>query len=92
VATALGVLLALNVWLGLAALATWLAVALVFRLSSLAALMAAISAPAYALALGLPHEWILAAVIMSVLLIWRHRRNIQNLLAGQESRIGKKAS
>lgn len=91
VATALGVLLALNVWLGLAALATWLAVALVFRLSSLAALMAAISAPIYALALGLPHEWILAAVIMSLLLIWRHKRNIQNLLAGRETRIGKKA-
>jgi glycerol-3-phosphate acyltransferase PlsY len=91
VATALGVLLALNVWLGLAALATWLAVALVFRLSSLAALMAAISAPIYALALGLPHEWILASVIMSLLLIWRHKRNIQNLLAGRETRIGKKA-
>lgn len=91
VATALGVLLALNVWLGLAALATWLAVALVFRLSSLAALMAAISAPIYALALGLPRLWVLAAVIMSLLLIWRHKRNIQNLLAGRETRIGKKA-
>jgi len=92
VATALGVLLALNVWLGLAALATWLIVALVFRLSSLAALVAAASAPVYSLLLGLPHEWMLASFIMSLLLIWRHKSNIQNLLAGRESHIGKKTS
>jgi glycerol-3-phosphate acyltransferase PlsY len=92
VATALGVLLALNVWLGLAALATWLAVALIFRLSSLAALMAAVGAPVYAMLLGLPRVWVAATVIMSMLLIWRHKRNIQNLLAGRESKIGKKAS
>lgn len=92
VATALGVLLALNVWLGLAALATWLLVALVFRLSSLAALMAAFGAPIYAMLLGLPREWVLASAIMSMLLIWRHKSNIQNLLGGRESRIGKKAT
>ncbi len=92
VATALGVLLALNVWLGLAALATWLVVAVVFRLSSLAALMAAIGAPIYAMLLGLPSVWVLACAIMSMLLIWRHKSNIQNLLAGRESRIGKKAA
>ncbi|MDO8342655.1 MAG: glycerol-3-phosphate 1-O-acyltransferase PlsY [Cellvibrio sp.] len=92
VATALGVLLALNVWLGLAALATWLVVAVVFRLSSLAALMAAIGAPIYAMLLGLPREWVLACAIMSMLLIWRHKSNIQNLLAGKETRIGKKAT
>lgn len=91
VATALGVLLALNVWLGLAALATWLLTAAVFRLSSLAALMAAIGAPIYAMLLGLPSVWVLACAIMSMLLIWRHKSNIQNLLAGRESRIGKKA-
>lgn len=90
VATALGVLLALNVWLGLAALATWLLTVAVFRMSSLAALMAAIGAPIYAMLLGLPREWVLACAIMSMLLIWRHKSNIQNLLAGRESRIGKK--
>lgn len=89
VATALGVLLALNVWLGLAALATWLLVALVFRLSSLAALAAAAGAPIYAALLGLPREWLLASVVMSLLLFWRHKSNIQNLLAGKESKIGK---
>ncbi len=92
VATALGVLLALSGWLGLAALATWLLVALVFRLSSLAALTAALGAPVYAYALGLPKEWVLASAIMSMLLIWRHKSNISNLLAGKESRIGKKAT
>ena len=91
VATALGVLLALNIWLGLAALATWLVIALVFRLSSLAALMAAVGAPIYAMVLGLPGVWVLAAAIMSMLLIWRHKSNIQNLMTGKESRIGKKA-
>ena len=82
VATALGVLLALNVWVGLAALATWLLTALVFRYSSLAALTAAVGAPIYAVLLGLPREWVLASGIMSLLLVWRHKGNIQNLLAG----------
>ena len=90
VATALGVLLALNVWLGLAVLATWILVAMVFRLSSLAALLAAVSAPIFAMALALPSEYVLAVVGMSLLLIWRHKSNIQNLLAGKESRIAKK--
>ena len=92
VATALGVLLALSGWLGLATLATWLLVALVFRLSSLSALVAAAGAPFYALLLGLPHEWALASGVMSLLLFWRHKSNIQNLLAGKESRIGSKKS
>jgi glycerol-3-phosphate acyltransferase PlsY len=92
VATALGVLLALSGWMGLATLATWLVVALVFRLSSLSALVAAAGAPIYALLLGLPHEWVLASCVMSLLLFWRHKSNIQNLLAGKESRIGSKKS
>lgn len=90
VATALGVLLALDFWLGFAALATWSLVALVFRLSSLAALSAAVGAPIYALLLDLPHEWVLASGVMSLLLIWRHKSNIKNLLAGKESQIGKR--
>ena len=90
VATALGVLLALNVWLGLAALATWLLVALVFRLSSLSALLAAVGAPIYSMLLGMPREYVLASVLMSLLLIWRHKSNIRNLLAGKEGKIGSK--
>jgi glycerol-3-phosphate acyltransferase PlsY len=92
VATALGVLLALNVWLGLAGLATWLIVAAWSRLSSLAALIAAVATPAYAGLLGLPREWVLTSGIMSLLLIWRHKSNIKNLLAGKESKIEKKSN
>ena len=90
VATALGVLLALNIWLGLAALTTWLVVALVSRLSSLAALLAAVGTPVYAVLLGVPREYIVSAVVMSLLLIWRHKSNIVNLLAGKEGKISKK--
>ncbi|RFC40394.1 MAG: glycerol-3-phosphate acyltransferase PlsY [Candidatus Nitrotoga sp. CP45] len=90
VATALGVLLALDAWLGLAVLATWILIAIVFRLSSLAALLAAMGAPIFAMLLALPSEYVLAVVGMSLLLIWRHKSNIQNLLAGKESRIAKK--
>jgi acyl phosphate:glycerol-3-phosphate acyltransferase len=90
VATALGVLLALNVWVGLAGLATWMFMALVFRYSSLSALTAAVATPVYALLLSLPREWVLASGIMSLLLIWRHKGNIQNLLAGKEAKIGSK--
>lgn len=90
VATALGVLLALDVWLGLCALVTWLLVAVLFRFSSLAALTAAAGAPIYAMALGLPREWVLASGIILLLLIWRHKSNIRNLLAGKEPRIGKR--
>src|SRR5512139_2849114 len=68
VATALGVLLALNLWLGLAALATWLLVALVFRLSSLAALLAAATTPVYAILLVMPREYVLVSAVLSLLL------------------------
>jgi glycerol-3-phosphate acyltransferase PlsY len=90
VATALGVLLALNVWMGLCVLATWLFMAVVFRYSSLSALVAAGAAPIYAIFFGLPREWIWASAIMSLLLIWRHKFNIQNLMSGKESKIGSK--
>jgi glycerol-3-phosphate acyltransferase PlsY len=91
VATALGVLLALNLWLGVATLITWLAVAYAFRYSSLAALIASIFAPFYyALMFGTADPILLAVTAMSVLLIARHRKNIGNLLSGKETRIGSK--
>ena len=90
VATALGVLLALNIMVGLGGLATWLIVAFMFRYSSLAALTAAVATPIYAFLLGLPQEWVLACGILSLLLIWRHHRNIRNLLTGKEERFGSK--
>ena len=92
VATALGVLLGLNVWLGLATLVTWLAVAYAFRYSSLAALIAAIFAPFYYGLLFGVDEILFAVVAMSSLLLFRHGSNIGNLIAGKESRIGSKAA
>ena len=90
VATALGVLLGLNPLLGLATLATWLIIARAFRYSSLAALASAIFAPFYYGLLFGVRAQLLAVAIMSVLLIYRHRSNITNLLSGKESRIGQK--
>ena len=90
VATAVGVLLGLNLWLGLLTMATWLAVAFVWRISSLSALIAAVLAPLYGIALLGFEVSTLAVSAMSLLLIWRHQSNIVNLLAGKEGRIGEK--
>lgn len=90
VATALGVLLGLNVWLGLATLITWLVIAYAFRYSSLAALVASVFAPFYYGLLFGTDMKLLAVLAMSGLLIYRHRQNIANLMAGKESRIGSK--
>jgi glycerol-3-phosphate acyltransferase PlsY len=89
VATAFGVLVSLNAWVGLALAATWLAMALVFRYSSLAALTAALVAPVYVW-LWVPGATAsLVTLAMTGLLVWRHRSNIQKLLNGTESKIGK---
>ena len=95
VATALGVLLGISGWLGLATALTWLIIAVFFRYSSLAALLAAVFAPVYyVLCSGI--VWnaetpiTAAIVVMSMLLIWRHRENIQRLMAGKESKLGQK--
>lgn len=95
VATALGVLLGISGWLGLATALTWLIVAVFFRYSSLAALIAAVFAPVYyLLCSGIVWDAetpiTAAIVVMSMLLIWRHRENIQRLMAGKESRLGQK--
>lgn len=90
VATALGVLLAINGWLGLATLATWLIIAYAFRYSSLAALVAAVFAPFFYCLMFGTDGMLLAIVAMSALLIYRHAKNIGNLLAGKESRLGSK--
>jgi acyl phosphate:glycerol-3-phosphate acyltransferase len=92
VATALGVLLGLNIWLGVATLATWLIVAYAFRYSSLAALVASVFAPFYYGLLFGTDAILLAVLAMSGLLIYRHRKNIGNLISGKESRIGSKKS
>lgn len=92
VATALGVLLGINVWLGLAIALTWLAVAFAFRYSSLAALVASICAPVYfGVVFGI-NELFFAIVAMCSLLLYRHNQNIANLMAGKESKIGSKSA
>jgi glycerol-3-phosphate acyltransferase PlsY len=90
VATALGVLLGLNVWLGVATLVTWIVIAYAFRYSSLAALVASLFAPFYYVLLFGVDVQLLAVVAMSVLLVYRHGKNIANLISGKESRIGSK--
>lgn len=90
VATFLGTLLALFWPAGVAACLTWAAMAGIFRISSLAALVAAISAPIWVSVLGMPQAS-LVCVLLAVLIFIRHRANITRLLAGQEPRIGKKS-
>ena len=90
-ATALGVVVALHWQSFLSMGLTWLIVAALFRFSSLASLCAAIAAPAAAWLLGAPASFVWGLGVMAVLLFWRHKGNIQRLLAGTESRIGQKA-
>lgn len=91
VATAAGVLMALNPWLGLATLCTWLIMAYFFRYSSLAAIVSAVFAPFYQLLIWGPGPIAIAAGVMGLLLVWRHSANIQKLLDGTESKLGQKA-
>ncbi|WP_425471743.1 glycerol-3-phosphate 1-O-acyltransferase PlsY [Rubellimicrobium rubrum] len=89
VATFLGVLLAVAWPVGIAACLTWLATAFITRISSLAALVAAVLAPVWAVSLG----WGAVAVLgigLAALVLWRHSPNIARLRAGTEPRIGRR--
>jgi glycerol-3-phosphate acyltransferase PlsY len=95
VATAGGVILAFNPWLGLASLATWLIIAVFFRYSSLASIVTAIFAPFFFLLGGgsawdAPSALVVSLALIGLLLIWRHAENINRLIAGKESRLGAK--
>lgn len=87
VATALGVILGLAWPVAVAALLTWLLMAKVFKISSLSALTAAVLTPLYCWLLAPKTEYIILFSVMSLLLIWRHRSNIRNLMAGAEGKI-----
>ena len=89
VATALGVLVALNPWLGLACLATWLFMAKVFRISSLSALTTAILAPLYSWLLMGWGNTTISVLVIALLLVSRHKSNLIKLANGEEGRIGK---
>ncbi len=88
VATAFGVILGLSWPVALAALATWLFMAFVVRISSLSALTAAALTPLFAWGFGVRGVPLAAMLFMVGLLVWRHRSNIQNLLVGAEDKIG----
>ncbi|WP_395444182.1 glycerol-3-phosphate 1-O-acyltransferase PlsY [Caulobacter sp. UC70_42] len=90
VATFYGVLLSAAWPVGIAAGATWLAVAFLLRISSLAALVAAVLAAPFALAFDQPYPIMVLCLFMAVLIFIRHRENIARLLKGQEPKIGKK--
>ena len=91
VATALGVMLGVSVPLGLSALLVWVVVFVVGRISSLSAIVAAASAPILAWFFLSPYpDYVWMVLVMSVFLVWRHKSNIQKLLAGTESKFGKK--
>ena len=97
VATALGVLLGLNAWLGLATLLIWIVMALLFRYSSLASIVASLLAPAV-YALGGGSLWFVSKsiaagiIVMTLVLLYRHADNINRLIKGAESKLGKKTS
>lgn len=92
VATAAGILLAVNIWLGLATLGVWIVIAVIFKYSSLAALIAAIFAPLFQFIVFGEAPMTIAVGAIGLLLIWRHRLNIGRLLRGEESRLNFGAS
>jgi acyl phosphate:glycerol-3-phosphate acyltransferase len=92
VATAAGVLLAINPLLGAATLATWLIIAYFSRYSSLAAIVASVFAPFYQMLIWGMGPIVLTTGLMGLLLVWRHQANIKKLLNGTESKIGQKSA
>lgn len=92
VATALGSLFGFSVYLGLGAISTWLIIAIFFRMSSFASITTALFAPfATWMLFGFSHPFFASVALVAVLLIYRHRQNIKNILAGTERKLGQKA-
>lgn len=91
VATALGALTGLNLYLAGGALATWLIIAFFFRIASLASLVSAVFALFFCWLLYGLHVFTAAVAVVASLVIYRHRSNIRKLLAGTESRLGSRS-
>ncbi|MFC3626246.1 glycerol-3-phosphate 1-O-acyltransferase PlsY [Vogesella amnigena] len=93
VATAVGVLFGFNAWLALAALATWLFMAFVVKISSLSAITACVLVPVYAYFIVGPQSvYFGSCIIIAILVVHRHKSNLIKLLTGQEDKIGKPSS
>ena len=88
VATLIGVLFATHWQLGVAYVLTWILTAFIFRYSSLAALIAAILTPLYAYFSGQETQYIISLIIIMIILLWRHKPNIINLIKKKEDKIG----
>ena len=84
VATALGVMLAVSGWLALACLVAWVIVFAISRISSLSAIVAAVLSPLFSCFLLPYKDYVLMVLVMAIMLVWRHKSNIQKLLAGTE--------
>jgi len=92
VATALGTQFGLHWGIGLAVAGIWLFMAKVVKISSLSALVSMALAPVIIYWIWPADELIVMQIIMSIILFWRHKSNIQRLISGEESLIGKKKS
>ncbi len=90
VATLIGILFATHWLLGIAYVGTWILTALLFRYSSLSALIAALLAPLYSWFILQNTNYLISHILIAAILIWRHRSNIHHLLAGTEDKIGQK--
>jgi glycerol-3-phosphate acyltransferase PlsY len=90
VATALGAFLALVPRAVLPSAALWIVVAAIFRYVSLASIAAVLALPVGTFMLGYPREALGAAVVSSLVILWRHRENIRRLAAGKENRLGRR--
>lgn len=86
IATILGAFLGLSFWIDLFLIATWLIIAYLFRYSSVAALVSATAAPIYVI-IGTHSDYFLPASLITILVIWKHRENIQRLRKGNERKI-----
>lgn len=90
VATAVGVLFGISWQVGLAALATWIVMALISRYSSLSAIVASTLSPIFMHMLTGSRELVAMNILLALVLLWRHAGNIRRLLAGTEGKIGQK--